>query len=258
MNLKKIAFFWIAVSTLLCPVLSYSNSWLLGAELGYLFRNASFDATTVNASSAVATATGYAVGAPMAAYGFNFTDSGGIMGAFIGHEWDQHPSLVATLELGMEWESDGKYHQHLYPDARQSGSLFVGQVYYNRGSRVELMGHLGIKTDTMWFPYVVAGAMTCTDSMSYSVSLTNGAFSAFDTAEQQKRMYGWIAGLGVEWPLFIDSIVPLLKMSTVRAEYNYIRTKRFTMYDYNVPLFGVMTANPAENIWKVALVFKHS
>ncbi len=249
---------WLVVTlAMLLSTSTYANAWLFGLEAGYMWRSYKLNANTVNASPVVAGATGIPVGAQMGDTIVTLRDDGGLWGGFLGYEYQISPWFVGTVEAKVTIETIVEDHQIQYADKINGMNLFLADVKYERGTQWELSTTIGMKGARDWIPFVRAGAVVGNDELTYPLTLINGGFLIQDSMLQHNRRYGWLVGVGVEAPIFHDSIVPLLRTSTVRLEYNYNRTERFTMDDVNPPFNGRQTARPATHAIKLALVLKH-
>lgn len=235
-----------------------ANSWLFGLEVGHSSRSYTLNATNVNADQATSAATDIPFEATMALFSEDFSDDGAVLGALMGYEWDTHPSnLVASLEFIVTWGDISKTHGLQYTDNLELGTQLIGQAKFNRNAQFELSARLGIKGPRLWTPYLRLGGVASNDELTYALNLSYGNFLQTDHMSQKDRAWGWLAGVGVELPLFADSILPMLRSSVVRFEYNYTRFERIKMEDTSPPYIGEYSTRPVTHLFKAALVFKH-
>lgn len=261
LNFKRTVSVFLVLLLSSYAIVAKANSWMLGFEGGYGSRTYKVNATTVNASPFVTAATGglFPMGATIASDKKEFTDNGTIWGIMLGYQWDMHPVWVFSLELRGTLDNISEENQWHYADSLGGGNQITAYVKYDRSFLFEFSGTLGLKANRKWLPYVRFGVVTSSDEMQFASQLFNGIlFAAQDNMSQSDRLYGWLVGVGVEYPLFRDSILKMLRSSVVRAEYNYTRNERIIMEDVLPPLNGEYTARPHMHMFKLALVFKHS
>ena len=257
-NVSKTIYSLLGLGLVACSMPAQANSWLFGLEAGYSSREITLNATNVNVDPATTAATGIPLSATFASFSDKFSDDGAVLGAVIGYEWDGHPSnLVASLEFIVTWCDISKTKGYQYTDNLGLGTSLVGQAKFDRNAQLELSGRLGIKGPRLWTPYLRLGGVVSNDELTYALDVSQGNFLQSDHMSQKDRAWGWLAGAGVEVPLFADSIVPMLRTSVVRFEYNYIRSERIKMDDINAPYNGQYSTRPTTHIFKVGLIFKH-
>lgn len=178
------------------------------------------------------------------------TDSGVILGALGGIQW-QCERLVLGLELSADFQSFEKNRPLVFAnEAGGPGALYSGTVEYDRGPQLSLDARIGWFVTPFFMPYIKVGGSWSKDDFSYVVSqIVPTVVAAPDLSNSlDHEVWGWHAGLGVEFPAFGPT--------TVRAEAVYARTDDVVINDAVAPVIGTHKyQSPRAYIGRVAWVW---
>jgi outer membrane immunogenic protein len=149
------------------------------------------------------------VGVDIATFGivtFDGKNTGGTVGALIGHSWQQG-SFVYGLEG--DWSWDGANASHVTPDRNDALVRLSGS--FDAKWLATLRGRAGLVLDATLL-YVTGGAAF--GNTKNTVIVSNAASVPFGTLTQDQTKAGWILGAGVEYMLSSHW--------TARAEFRYV------------------------------------
>ena len=180
------------------------------------------------------------------AYNLRISDSGIMMGLLGGWQWRCARTLVG-LEGNVDFNTtERKDRQYASMDPTNTNS-FYGTALYDRGNVYGLTGRAGYFVTPFFLPYVRLGAQVSRDTVNFQVNINSGAFNDFSSTK--KDVYGFVAGVGAEIPTYIGN-------STLRVEYNFVRTESVIIEDNVIPVIGVHKFRyPQSQIGKVTWVW---
>lgn len=188
------------------------QNFLLGGELGQESRHTHFS-------------TEYAFPAAPGVLSHNSTrivDAGTFMGLLAG--WQvQCQRWLAGVEANVDFHSFEKHKPFFVSD---NAGPADGNVSYKRGTTVGAYVRGGHWFTPFFLGYVKVGAQYSRDELTFTV--TDPAFSVGGPGRAllnnaKKDIWGWVTGVGLEFPAFASS--------SVRVEYNFVHTNRFNSHN---------------------------
>lgn len=223
------------------------NNFLLGGELGIESRHSHF------------TSRYQIVGFPAVPAPFNtlmnvnsvrVADAGSFAGLLGG--WQLHCSRwLAGIEANVDFHSFEKHKDFVISDVlvlaapAQLGPA-AATVEYDRGDTFGLTLRGGFWVTPFFMTYVKAGVQYSRDELTFVIptrQLINEPISF-----GKEDIWGLLGGIGIELPAFANS--------SVRFEYNYIRTDRLVLEDNVGIMVGVHRIKyPESHVGKIAWVW---
>ncbi|MBS0287195.1 MAG: hypothetical protein JSR17_07860 [Proteobacteria bacterium] len=248
-------------------------NFLAGGSLGYASQKENFITRYVS-SALNPPGVGVAPGALISPFQYRdtsskITDAGVMMSLLAG--WQYHyKRWLFGAEANVDFQSFERDRQFVHLDdftgvivngAVVQGNPLVGTLLYDRGDIYAITGRAGYFVTPFFMPYVRLGAQMSRDEVNYQVNV-NGSlvapFSpvpgvvpgvAFDFSSRKKDVYGFVAGVGAEFPTYIGA-------STIRFEYNFTKTESVIIEDNFLPVVGNHKFRyPETHIGKIAWVW---
>jgi len=213
-----------------------NNNFLIGATLGYLSQKENFITTY--------TAPTLPVSIPIyVSHSEKNTDGGMIMGLLAGWQYHFHRWLFG-VEGSYDYQGFDKSHQFTYTEGNAPtaavNNFATGTMLYDRGDIFGLTGRVGYFVTPGFMPYLRLGIQMSRDEVEYqsfigTATVTSGRTGTQtifpDYSSKTKDVYGVVAGIGAELPTFIGA-------STIRVEYNFVRTESVIIEDNTFPIIG--------------------
>lgn len=237
----------------------FQHNFLAGGEIGVESRRSEFVSRYQVSPSAL-------VSVPQSALlNVNSTrvaDSGSFMGLLGGWQF-QCNRWLGGIEANIDFQSFEEKKEFLISDVLQGtvGGVLLGPtsafVKYDRGTRYSGYLRAGYWITPFFLGYVKGGVQYSRDELTLTIPTRQiaaafGAIGASSPGEPpisvKDDIWGAMGGIGLEFPVFGPS--------SVRVEYNYVRTEKFLVSDAS----GVMTGthrvrSPESHIGKVAWVW---
>ena len=206
--------------SLLSPQLIACDEWcghfVAGVDVGYESRSGHIN---LNLANTAGTVTG--------AKSQKLADSGTIYGLLGGYQlW------YKNWFGGLEGHVDFNRYENARRFVTQLTALGTlnSEAQHIQHNRYGVTARLGLNVPPFFMPYIKGGA-------EYSKNTINVAVVGVDQFAYNKNHWAWIVGLGVEVPFFSEK-------TSLRLEYNYKQSSRFTWTDSLDTLRGTHTYKP--------------
>lgn len=229
------------------------QNFLLGINFGYGRQRTVFTTDFLAPTLAPAINAYVHYDATVVSQGFFAGILGGWQIQFCRFMWGFEANLDMTTNsfkraLGFSFQDVDETNRH----------WFTGTTLYDRGPIFALTTRFGYFVTPGFFPYVRAGVQTSRDTVTYQVFEGDTITPIqdlsiiprrWDQSSLKKRIYGFVLGVGVEFPAFIGP-------STVRIEYNFTQNQNMSINDLVLPITGTHNFHePQNNIIKAAWVW---
>ena len=216
---------------------AFEHNFLLGGEIGVESRHSHF---TTRYQSPTELDPGLAQTLHVSST--RIVDAGSFMGLLGGWQFRCHRWL-AGIEANVDFHSFEEHHRFFISDT----SPRAGTVEYDRGTTYGLILRGGYWITPFFMGYIKAGVQFSRDELTFADSPV-AQFLGEPINSEKDDIWGGVAGVGVEIPAF--------GRSSVRAEFNYVRTDRFVIDDNVGALIGTHRVRyPQSYIGKLAWVW---
>lgn len=218
-------------------------NFLAGGSLGYAVQKENF--TTRFVSSALAP--GLISNFQYRDHSEKVTEQGVMMSLLGGWQWHCKRWMLG-VEGNVDFNSYERDRQFVQVD-EYTPQAYVGTMLYDRGNIYALTGRAGYFVTPFFMPYIRLGAQMSRDEVSYQVFVNTPAGPAPDFSSRKKDVYGFVTGIGAEFPTYIGA-------STIRFEYNFTKTESVIIEDNFLPVVGNHKYRyPETHIGKIAWVW---
>ncbi len=218
-----------------------SWNFLVGGSLGYAAQKSNFTTRFVNGAFAPGLISQY----QYRDHSEKITESGVMMSVLGGWQWHCKRWMLGA-EGNVDFSSFEKVRFFAHTD-EYTPQAYTGSVLYDRGDILGLTGRVGYFVTPFFMPYVRLGAQMSRDEVSYQV--ITSPTQAPDFSSRKKDVYGFVAGVGAEFPTYIGA-------STIRFEYNFTKTESVIIEDNFLPVVGNHKFRyPETHIGKIAWVW---
>ncbi len=224
------------------------SNFLLGGELGIESRRAHFTSRYQIVNVPLVPAPFDAV---LNVNSVRVADAGSFAGLLGG--WQVHCSRwLAGIEANVDFHNFDKHKDFVISDVLVFPFPPFGPtaatVEYNRGNTYGVTLRGGYWWTPFFMSYVKAGVQYSRDELTYVIPARQLPPVSEPINYKKDDIWGVLAGVGVEFPAFANS--------SVRFEYNYIRTDRFLIDDNVGSMVGVHRIKyPESHVGKIAWVW---
>jgi len=225
------------------------SNFLLGGEIGYVRQKEDFITRFVGPHLTPPFST-------YASHSENISDGGVLFGILAGWQW-RYNRLLLGVEANVDFDDTQTTHNFSFTDDLTWRHGMSGTALYKRGDIYALSFRGGYFVTPFFLPYLRAGVQVSHDEASYQVFITDSVLVDGDPfqvvrpdfSSRSKSIWGFVLGIGAEFPTYIGS-------STLRFEYNFTRTESLLIEDNQLPLIGNNKFRyPQSHIGKVAWVW---
>ncbi len=220
-----------------------SWNFLAGGSLGYAVQKENF--TTRFVSSALLP--GLLPPFVYRDHSEKITEQGVMMSLLGGWQWHCKRWILGA-EANVDFNSYEKVRFFSHTD-EYTPQAYTGSVLYDRGDIYAITGRAGYFVTPFFMPYIRLGAQMSRDEVSYQVAVNTPIGPALDFSSRKKDVYGFVTGIGAEFPTYIGA-------STIRFEYNFTKTESVIIEDNFLPVVGNHKFRyPETHIGKIAWVW---
>lgn len=180
----------------------------------------------------------------------HLVDNGVLMGLFAGWQW-RHNRFMAGIEASVDFDDFEKSESFVYQEAITGFNVIYGTTLYDRGDLFGFSGRLGYFVTPFFMPYVRLGAQFSRDEVNYQayIGRPGVSYPQPDFSSEKRDVWGILGGVGAEFPTYIGG-------STIRIEYNFVRTESIIIGDNTFPIIGEHKfRNPETHIGRVSWVW---
>lgn len=222
------------------------NNFLLGGELGIESRHSHFTSRYQVLFPALVPAPFNTL---MNVNSVRVADAGSFAGLLGG--WQVHCSRwLAGIEANVDFHSFEEHKDFVISDVLVFPPLgpAAATVEYNRGDTFGLTLRGGFWVTPFFMTYIKAGVQYSRDELTFSIPARAAIPLGEPLSHEKEDIWGLLGGVGIELPAFANS--------SVRFEYNYIRTDRFVIEDNVGIMVGVHRIKyPESHVGKIAWVW---
>lgn len=179
------------------------------------------------------------------------SDTGSFMGLLAGWQF-QCNRWLGGIEANVDFHSFEEHEAFIASDqlstALAAFNPYQAIVKYERGTRIGAYLRGGYWVTPFFLGYLKAGVQFSRDQLTYAIPARQVTPFSEPIINEKDDIWGVVGGVGLEFPAFAST--------SVRVEYNYVRTEKFLVNDSVGRMQGTLRMkSPDSHIGKVAWVW---